>query len=130
MYEAITNSIKVTVEPTFVEEQSSPDEDIFFWTYKVDIENLGGQSVQLRHRHWQITDALGGTEKVQGAGVVGQEPIIEPGESFTYVSGAPLTTASGIMLGSYTMQASDGSTFSVEIPAFSLDSPYTERIMN
>ena len=130
MYEATTNSIRIRVEPSFVEEQSSPDEDYYYWSYEVEIKNLGMGTVQLRSRYWRITDASGYTEEVRGPGVVGKEPHIEPGAAFTYKSGAPLNTPSGVMVGSYMMQSEEGEMFEVEIPAFSLDSPYTDRVLN
>lgn len=130
MYEATTASILVRVEPSFVEEQSSPDENYFFWAYTVEIENLSERSVQLRSRFWSITDSAGHTEEVEGPGVVGKEPVIEPGGSFVYTSGAPLHTPSGVMVGHYVMEAEDGKSFDVEIPAFSLDSPYVQRVLN
>ncbi len=130
MYEAITNLIRIRVEPSFIEEQSAPADEYYFWAYEVEIRNMGTQTVQLRSRFWQITDASGYTEEVKGPGVVGQEPFIKPGASFTYKSGAPLYTPSGVMVGSYSMQAEDGEVFEVSIPAFSLDSPYAERVLN
>ncbi len=130
MYEETTNLIRIRIEPSFVEEQSSPSDEYYFWAYEVEIKNLGTQSVQLRSRFWRITDASGYTEEVKGPGVVGQEPIIKPGASFTYKSGAPLYTPSGVMVGTYSMQAETGEIFEVKIPAFSLDSPYTERVLN
>ena len=94
------------------------------WAYWVKIENQGGETVQLRNRYWRITDSQGQVQEVRGAGVVGEQPALKPGESFEYTSGTPLSTPSGIMLGSYQMQRNDGDTFDVTIPAFSLDSPY------
>jgi ApaG protein len=113
-----------------MEEDSAPLRDYYFWAYTVDIHNGGAQQVQLLSRHWQITDAMGRTQEVRGPGVVGEQPTIEPGDNFRYTSGAPLRTPSGIMLGWYTMEAEDGETFDIAIPAFSLDSPYTAQRMN
>jgi len=124
MYSAITKDIRVTVEPTFLEEQSAPDEAHFVWAYHVRIENHGRETVQLRTRSWRITDAVGQTQEVNGPGVVGEEPVLEPGDVFEYTSGAPLKTPSGIMVGSYLMETPSGRRFDVAIPAFSLDSPY------
>jgi len=124
MYRATTHYIQVTVEPDFLAEQSEPDEHHYVWAYTIEIENLGREPVQLRHRHWIITDAQGREQEVRGAGVVGEQPILEPGESFTYTSGAPLTTPSGFMRGHYQMQTEGGDVIEVEIPAFSLDSPF------
>ncbi|NJM35094.1 MAG: Co2+/Mg2+ efflux protein ApaG [Rhodomicrobium sp.] len=124
MYEATTNDITVKVVPNFLEEDSAPLRDYYFWAYTVDILNEGKQRVQLLARHWQITDMQGRTQEVRGAGVVGEQPTLDPGENFRYTSGVPLRTPSGIMLGWYTMETEDGETFEVEVPAFSLDSPY------
>jgi ApaG protein len=130
VYEATTRDITVKVVPSFLEEDSAPLRDYYFWAYTVDIFNGGKQRVQLLSRHWQITDAAGRMQEVKGSGVIGEQPTLEPGESFRYTSGAPLRTPSGIMLGWYTMEAEDGETFDIEIPAFSLDSPYASRRLN
>jgi len=130
MYEATTNEIKVTVEPAYVVEHSSPTEGYYFWSYTVEIANLGEESVCLRTRHWRITDANGELQEVRGQGVVGEEPTIEPGTTFTYTSGAPLATPSGIMAGSYGMETQSGAEFDVDIPAFSLDSPFERQTLN
>ncbi len=130
VYEATTRDIIVTVDPNFLDEDSAPLRDYYFWAYTVDILNSGNRRVQLLARHWQITDALGRTQEVRGAGVVGEQPTLDPGESFRYTSGVPLRTPSGIMLGSYTMETEDGETFEVTIPAFSLDSPYAAHRPN
>jgi len=129
-YEATTRDIRVQVEPNFLEEDSSPGQGYYFWAYTVEIANRGDQTVQLLSRHWRITDAAGRTQEVRGAGVVGAQPTLSPGESFRYTSGAPLRTPSGFMRGSYQMEAEDGQTFDVAIPAFSLDSPYALRSVN
>lgn len=130
MYEAITEGIRVRVTPQFIDDQSSPDENYYFWSYTVEITNEGLVSVQLMTRAWQITDGNGKKEIVKGPGVVGQTPTIPPGQSFTYTSGCPLSTPSGIMLGSYQMQRQNGSMLDVKIPAFSLDSPFEGRRVN
>jgi ApaG protein len=130
VYEATTRDITVKVVPSFLEDDSAPLRDYYFWAYTVDIFNGGKQRVQLLSRHWQITDAAGRMQEVKGSGVIGEQPTLEPGESFRYTSGAPLRTPSGIMLGWYTMEAEDGETFDIEIPAFSLDSPYASRRLN
>ena len=123
MYSATTGTIRVTVDPVFLEEQSDPVKDRWVWAYHVRIENHGGQTLQLLDRHWLITDANGMTEEVRGDGVVGEQPMLAPGEAFEYTSGAPLQTPSGIMRGSYGMVTPGGDRVDVEIPAFSLDSP-------
>ncbi|HXE02726.1 MAG TPA: Co2+/Mg2+ efflux protein ApaG [Hyphomicrobium sp.] len=129
-YEATTRGIRIRVEPHYMEEQSSPEDSHFVWSYAVEIINDGTETVQLRSRIWRITDALGRTEEVRGPGVVGQTPVIAPGKSFHYTSGCPLKTPQGIMVGSYQMTDDAGELFDVAIPAFSLDSPYTRRSMN
>ena len=129
-YEAITRGVRIRVEPRYMEEQSSPEDSHFVWSYTVEISNDGTKTVQLKSRIWRITDALGRTEEVRGPGVVGQTPVIAPGKSFHYTSGCPLKTPQGIMVGSYQMTDEAGELFDVAIPAFSLDSPYTRRSMN
>jgi len=115
----------VSVRSFFLADQSQPDENHFVWAYRVKIENLGAEPVQLLRRTWQITDARGRTQHVQGVGVVGEQPMLEPGESFEYTSGTPLDTPSGFMVGAYHMLVpSSGENFDVAIPAFSLDSPH------
>ena len=130
MYKATTRAIQVTVEPSFVDEESSPAESRYFWAYKIEIANLGEEVVRLRSRRWQITDGNGRIEEVRGAGVVGKQPVLKPGETFAYTSGCPLTTPSGIMVGSYQMQNERGEMFSIDIPAFSLDLPDARRTVN
>ena len=124
MYSETTRSIKITVQPIYLEEQSSPTEDHYVWAYHVRIENRGGETVQLRRRHWRITDGRGHMQEVRGPGVVGEQPVLAPGESFEYTSGTPLPTPSGIMVGTYEMETKNGESFLVHIPAFSLDSPH------
>ncbi|HEU0155094.1 MAG TPA: Co2+/Mg2+ efflux protein ApaG [Stellaceae bacterium] len=130
MYSETTRSINVTVKPVYLEDQSSPAEDHYVWAYHVRIENQGGETVQLRRRHWKITDGHGRMQEVRGPGVVGEQPVLEPGQSFEYTSGTPLPTPSGIMVGSYEMETRSGETFSVGIPAFSLDSPHQPVRLN
>lgn len=130
MYRETTRAIQVTVEPTFVEAESAPDESHYFWAYRIEISNLGDEIVRLRSRYWQITDGNGHREEVRGAGVVGKQPVLRPGETFAYTSGCPLSTPSGIMVGSYQMQNEQGELFSIAIPAFSLDLPHAQRTMN
>ncbi|WP_298427241.1 Co2+/Mg2+ efflux protein ApaG [Rhodoblastus sp.] len=130
MYSATTFDIKITATPNFAPERSDPAMERFFWTYTIEIANHGDIQVQLLERFWRITDANGKVETVQGPGVVGETPIIEPGDSFSYTSGCSLTTASGLMSGSYRMVDANGHAFDVEIPAFSLDSPMERRVLN
>ena len=124
MYTETTRSIRITVRPAYLEDQSSPDQNHFVWSYQIRIENLGTETVQLRSRLWRITDAFGRTRETGGAGVVGEQPVLRPGERFDYESGAPLSTPSGIMTGTYRMETPEGEQFDVKIPAFSLDSPH------
>ncbi len=130
MYDDTTGGIKVTVAPRFLEDQSDPDDHHFVWAYSVRIENKGVERVQLLNRYWRITNGLGGIKEVRGSGVVGEQPVLQPGEAFEYTSGTPLSTPSGIMSGTYEMQRGDGDTFEVAIPAFSLDSPHESASVN
>jgi ApaG protein len=130
MYQATTRDISVTVQPQYLADRSEPAKRQYFWAYTVEITNQGGTAVQIKRRHWIITDGRGQRHEVKGPGVVGEEPIIEPGESFRYTSGCPLDTPDGFMVGSYDVIGDDGSTFSVAIPAFSLDSPESRRVLN
>ncbi len=123
MYESTTRDIKVVVRPQYLAEQSKPGDNYFVWAYTVVIENGGDETVKLRTRYWHITDAAGRVQEVRGEGVVGEQPVLQPGESFSYTSGAPLATPSGFMSGSYQMETDKGQPFDVEIPAFSLDQP-------
>ena len=124
IYKATTRGIQVSVSAVFLEDQSDPDENAWVWAYQVRIENQGADTVQLLRRTWCITDARGRQQVVQGDGVVGVQPVLEPGESFEYTSGTPLETPSGIMSGAYHMVATlSGERFDAAIPAFSLDSP-------
>ena len=130
MYYAVTREIRVDVEPIYLEEQSEPDDGQFVWAYRVQIENEGPETVQLLTRYWHITDGLGRIQEVRGAGVVGEQPVLNPGESYEYTSGTPLPTPSGIMKGTYQMKTTAGEKFDIEIPAFSLDSPHESRQVN
>ena len=130
MYSKTTRSIRITVNPMYLEEQSAPAENHFVWAYHVRIENEGSETVQLRTRYWRITDSFGRVQEVRGPGVVGEQPVLEPGEAFEYTSGTPLAAPSGIMVGSYQMETGRGETFDVAIPAFSLDSPHQPRQLN
>ena len=123
-YALTTDSVTVSVRPFYLDDQSMPDEDRYVWAYHVRIENNGDDSVQLLTRYWRITDSRGQTHEVRGEGVVGEQPVLQPGESFEYTSGTPLSTPSGIMAGTYGMKSSNGRQFEVGIPAFSLDSPH------
>lgn len=122
-YEKITRGIAVQVQPFYLEDQSTPEESHYVWAYRVRIQNKGDETVQLRTRYWRITDARGRIQEVRGPGVVGEQPVLKPGEMFEYTSGCPLPTSSGFMVGSYQMENAGGETFDIAIPAFSLDSP-------
>ncbi len=129
-YQSITRGICVNVQPHYLEEQSDPHANRFVWAYQVEIINDSDMTVQLRDRAWDITDANGKVEKVRGPGVVGEQPILNPGDAFHYTSGCPLTTSSGFMVGRYTMVSEGGEVFEVDIPAFSLDIPGTPKSVN
>ena len=126
-YSETTRGICVTVHPQYLPEQSSPEDQRFVWAYTVTIQNQGDETVQLVNRFWRITDAKGTSHEVRGEGVVGEQPVLTPGDSFEYTSGTPLATPSGMMLGSYEVETESGEYFDVTVPAFSLDSPH-ERI--
>ncbi|MBK1698894.1 Co2+/Mg2+ efflux protein ApaG [Rhodovibrio salinarum] len=130
MYSHTSQDIRITVEPYYLDDQSSPSDDHYVWAYHVKIENVGEVAVQLINRYWRITDANGQIQEVRGSGVVGKQPVLDPGESFEYTSGTPLGTPSGIMVGSYEMETRSGERFDVEIPAFSLDSPHQPVQLN
>ena len=120
-----TRAIRVTVRAFYLTDQSEPERSHFVWAYRVAITNQGRETVQLLKRTWLITDAQGRTQRVHGEGVVGERPVLDPGESFEYTSATPLATPSGFMRGTYHMVASDtGEPFDVTIPSFSLDSPH------
>jgi ApaG protein len=130
MYTETTHDIRIAVRPIYLDEQSEPEEDRYVWAYQIRIENMGGETVQLLNRYWHITDAGGRVQEVRGPGVVGEQPVLAPGEAFEYTSGCPLATPSGIMVGNYEMQGDDGRRFEVQIPAFSLDSPHQTGPVN
>ncbi len=124
-YSKTTRAIAVTVRSSYLPEQSQPEESRFVWAYRVRIENRGEVRVQLLRRTWLITDARGRVQRVDGAGVVGKQPVLAPGEAFEYTSGTPLETPSGFMTGAYHMvELESGAAFDVAIPPFSLDSPH------
>lgn len=130
VYTKTTNFVKVTVFPIYLDSQSEPEENHYLWAYHIKIENLGTETIQLRTRHWTITDAFGRRQEIKGGGVVGEQPMIKAGESFEYTSGTPLSTPSGIMMGEYEMEKPNGESFFVEVPAFSLDSPHQPILLN
>ncbi len=127
MYEKTTAGVRVRVRPEYLEDHSDPSQGRYFWAYHVEIANEGDRAVQLLSRYWRITDARGRVEEVRGPGVVGKQPVLQPGGRFSYSSGAPLPTASGFMVGRYRMVREDGGGFEIDIPAFSLDSPWSRE---
>jgi ApaG protein len=129
---AVTQGIRVTVKSEYLPHRSSPEERRFVFAYTVNISNEGVIRVQLRSRHWVITDGRGRIEEVRGRGVVGEEPQLAPGETFQYTSGCVLETPQGTMHGSYRMQRDDGSSFEAEISPFVLATPGAQarRILN
>ena len=130
MFKANTRGVDVTVMPVFMDEKSDPKSNQYFWAYRVTIENRSGEALQLMSRYWHITDANGKIEEVRGDGVVGQQPNIRDGGNFTYTSGCPLNTSSGIMVGKYYMKTVTGQMLEVDIPAFSLDLPGSNPVVN
>lgn len=129
-YQAETDGVLVRVRPSYLAGQSDPVEGRWVWAYQVEIVNLTPSPVQLVSRRWTITDARGHVEQVAGPGVVGEQPTIQPGSSYSYASGCPLPTPSGSMVGAYEMVDDLGRTFEVAIPAFSLDTPDARRVLN
>lgn len=125
MYRAVTQGIQITVKPHYLADRSSAEDGRFFWAYTIEIVNLGTATVQLKSRHWKITDAHGNTQEVRGPGVVGEQPVLAPGESFKYSSWCPLKTPMGMMHGTYQMVRTDGSQFDIEIAPFALKARYT-----
>jgi ApaG protein len=130
MFSATTRGIRVTVRPQYLPDQSDATRPQFVWAYHVRIENGGDVTVQLRSRHWKVTDGLGQLREVRGPGVVGKTPVLRPGEVFEYTSGTPLSTPTGFMGGTYQMVNEAGETFDIEIPTFSLDTPSVDRRLN
>ncbi|WP_274427221.1 Co2+/Mg2+ efflux protein ApaG [Chelativorans sp. YIM 93263] len=130
MYRAVTHDIEVSVEPFFLSDHSDPEENRFVWAYQVTIANNSAETVKLISRYWHITDGIGRMQEIRGEGVVGEQPVLEPGDSYQYTSGCPLETSSGIMVGRYTIQSERGNLFDVDIPAFSLDFPGEQVSIN
>ncbi len=130
MYTETTQSIVITVHPRFLTVESFPNTGHYTWSYHVEIRNEGKEQVQLITRYWNITDANGQVKEVRGEGVVGAQPVLDPGEDFEYTSFVPLPTPSGMMSGTYEIIRTDGTTFDAVIPAFSLDSPDFQASLN
>jgi len=123
--DTLTRGIRVQVSPRYHQEHSDPQRDYWFFSYTIQISNEGTEQVQLLSRHWVITDATGKTEHVRGPGVVGETPILGPGEAFTYTSFCPLPTSLGAMHGSFQMRSWRGETFDANIDPFVLEDPST-----
>jgi len=131
LFEQRTKDVVVRVEPEFLAEQSSVSDSRFIWAYTVEIDNQGAEDLTVTERFWQIADSRGQVQEVRGKGVVGEKPVVKPGEVFRYTSGAPLTAPSGMMRGTYTVQeANSGESYDVDIPAFVLDSPHEGLVLN
>ena len=130
MYRAVTRDIEVSVEPYYLEEQSDPEDSRYVWGYRIVIANHSAVPVRLMHRYWHITDQNGQVDEVHGPGVIGEQPVIAAGASYSYASGCPLPTDSGSMVGAYFMTDADGRSFEADIPAFSLDTPDARRVLN
>lgn len=130
MFKATTHGVSVTVMPVYIDERSNPAASQYFWAYRVVIENNSDKTVQLMTRYWHITDSNGHVEEVNGDGVIGEQPTLNPGQNFSYTSGCPLSTASGIMVGYYMMQDETGEMLKIEIPAFPLDLPDLSPVIN
>lgn len=130
MYQAETHGVRVTVSPKFMEAESTPEQGRYFWAYTIEIVNLSERTMQLMTRHWLITDGRGEVHEVRGEGVIGKQPVLQPGESFSYTSGCPLMTPDGSMSGSYAMLGDDGTTLEVAVPLFPLDSPYVKKVLH
>ncbi len=129
-FERRTHDVIVRVESDYLDDQSSPAESRFIWAYTVEIENQTDKDLTVVERCWQIADSRGQVQNVRGAGVVGEQPVVKPGETFRYTSGAPLSAPSGMMLGNYSMQTPEGDRFDVDIPPFLLDSPHEGLVFN
>ena len=130
MYKATTHGITVTAMPVYIDERSEPEKDQHFWAYRICIRNDSNQSVKLISRYWHISDSKGRWEEVRGEGVVGEQPELAQGEEYTYTSGCPLQSSSGMMVGSYQMKCANGKMLEIDIPAFPLDLPDHNPVVN
>jgi ApaG protein len=130
MYTKTTHGIKITATPEYLAKDSSPENGKFLWLYTITIENFKDTSVKVLRRKWLITDEQGTSCVIEGEGVIGEQPVIKPGEGFKYFSGTPLSTPSGMMMGTYYLVNEKGEGFEVDIPPFSLDSPYHNKMLN
>ena len=125
-YEHVTDGVRIRVRPKFMYDESEPAVGRFMWSYTVDVENESDRTWTIIRRHWEIVDAMGRLQEVDGEGVIGQTPTLGPGERFSYTSGAPLSAPSGMMRGTYDLVDDEGGELVARIPAFSLDSPYDQ----
>ncbi len=130
IYAAETQGVRVTAQPRFLEADSEPGQDRYVWAYAIEIVNLSGQTLRLLTRRWTIIDGHGRIHEVRGEGVVGQQPVLRPGESFSYTSGCPLATPHGSMQGAYAMQDERGEALEIAVPLFPLDSPYVKKVLH
>jgi ApaG protein len=130
LYKSTTKNIEISVMVMFLEDESSAEDDHYMWAYIIKIKNKGRERVHLKRRFWRIIDQTGVVNEVAGEGVVGEQPIIDPGETYEYTSAVPLNSPSGLMGGYYEMEKNTGDTFQVTIPTFSLDSPYESIVIN
>jgi ApaG protein len=129
-YQAETRGFIVRVRPQYLPEQSAPEDRRWVWAYHIEIINASTETAQLVARAWTITDAAGHVETVAGPGVVGEQPVLKPGEAYSYSSGCPLPTPSGSMVGLYVMFGEESGRFDIAVPAFSLDLPDHPRVLN
>ena len=129
-YSEITQNIRVSVYTNYLEDQSEPDKNLWLWSYHILIENYNDINVQLMNRYWKITDSTGYIQEVQGEGVIGKQPNINPNNYFEYSSGTPLRVSSGFMTGNYEMKWENNKYFKINIPTFSLDVPSSNKIIN
>lgn len=130
MYRETTHGIEVTVRPEFLDSESDAEKSRWFWAYTIIVANHTNDTYQLESRFWHITNALGVVEEVSGMGVIGEQPVLTPGDSFQYTSGCPLNTPSGTMIGHYIMRRNDGRSITVDVPPFSLDLPDVPKTLN
>ena len=129
-YTEVTKNIRVSVKTNFLSDQSDTENSLWVWSYHILIENNGNDKVQLIDRYWKITDATGIIKEVKGSGVIGEQPTIKPGEFFEYTSGTPLNKSSGFMSGNYRMINENNESFFIDVPVFSLDIPFVQKILN
>lgn len=131
MYKKVTHGISVEIEVFFLTKQAKDNEELYVWAYKASIKNERDESIRIKDRHWHVTDIMGNSKDMHGEGIIGEHPLIKPNDSYEYMSGVPLFSPSGIMVGKYTIETEDSKKIlDISIPAFSLDSPYQEPVIN